>query len=529
MSSLETGRDSAGAALLDRNIGTRAAPFPATLLALVVIAFAIRLAVDTLVPHVVYADEIFQSLEPAHRLVFGTGVVAWEYVVGIRSWLFPGLLAGLLWIGKLAGSQNPDVILLPVAVFMSLASTTTVICGYLWGYRFGGRRGAVIVGAVNALWVELVYFAPHTLTEVLAGNCLVAALYLAYPGYQVEAPRRLLWAGVLFGLTLTLRFHLAPVIGIAAVWVCRDHIRDRWLPLAAGTLVPLVLGGLLDWATWSYPFQSIWLNFWLNVVEKVSEAFGTSPPYQIAAYLVKYWGGAFGVLALGAIVGARRLPLLLFVAAGILLLHTAIAHKEYRFIYPALPLVTTLAGLATSDLTRFLQDHARGLLRQHPAVVTAAAIGFWALTSLALAVSPAFRPLWDGYKAALAAFRALSHEPDLCGVGVGFDGLPWYDTGGQSHLPPTVPMYDAGPQDFASKAAAFNAVVVFEGTTISDPRFTLDACFANGRDQWLRPAPGLCIWRRTGSCIAGAAPAPVVNWPQYFMTRPSGAAYRAGR
>jgi hypothetical protein len=43
-----------------------------------------------------WPDEIFQSLEPAHRFAFGYGFVSWEYHDGARSWLFPGAL-GLLW------------------------------------------------------------------------------------------------------------------------------------------------------------------------------------------------------------------------------------------------------------------------------------------------------------------------------------------------------------------------------------------------------------------------------------------------
>jgi hypothetical protein len=496
--------------------GTATLPFPGTLLALAGVAFAVRIAVAIYVPHVVYPDEIFQWLEPAHRLVFGTGVVAWEYVVGIRSWLFPGLIAGLLWLGHLTGSQNPDVILFPVAAFMSLASTAPVICGYLWGYHVGGRRAAIVVGAINALWVELICFAPLTLTEVLASDCLVVAVYLAYPGFEVAARRRLFWAGMLFGLTVMLRFHLAPIVAVAAVWTCRARLRERCLPMAAGALIPVLLGGLLDAATWSYPFQSIWLNAWLNVVARISEDFGTSPVYQYAVYFLKYWGGATAVLLLGTLVGGRRLPLLLVLAAAIVLLHTAIPHKEYRFVYPALPFIVTLAGIATFELVDFLQKRLRPLARLDPSLAMAAAIGFWGLTSLAVAVSPSFRPLWSDYKAALAAFRALSRDPDLCGVGVGFDGLEWYQTAGASHLPPAVPLYDAGPRDFASKAAAFNAVLTLEGTEIPDRRFTRDACFANGPDEWLKPQPALCLWRRAGGCTAAAAPPPEVNWPSYF-------------
>ena len=42
---------------------------------------------------VFWPDEVHQSLEQAHRLVFGYGFVPWEYQLGARSWILPGLLA----------------------------------------------------------------------------------------------------------------------------------------------------------------------------------------------------------------------------------------------------------------------------------------------------------------------------------------------------------------------------------------------------------------------------------------------------
>ncbi|MSP03949.1 MAG: hypothetical protein EXR05_01570 [Acetobacteraceae bacterium] len=50
-------------------------------------------------------DEVFQYLEPAHRLVHGTGLIAWEYAAGLRSWLLPGVLAAVLWLASLIGGQ----------------------------------------------------------------------------------------------------------------------------------------------------------------------------------------------------------------------------------------------------------------------------------------------------------------------------------------------------------------------------------------------------------------------------------------
>ena len=56
---------------------------------------------------VLHPDEIMQYLEPAHRLVFGNGVTYWEYFYGARSWLVPGLVAGVLWLLDAAGLGQP--------------------------------------------------------------------------------------------------------------------------------------------------------------------------------------------------------------------------------------------------------------------------------------------------------------------------------------------------------------------------------------------------------------------------------------
>jgi hypothetical protein len=84
-----------------------------------------------------------------------------------------------------------------------------------------------LVGFVTATWVELIYFAPHTLNEVAAGSVLASALYLAYPDRREVSARQLFAAGVLFGLTFVLRFHLAPAIAVAVAGASGLQVRPR--------------------------------------------------------------------------------------------------------------------------------------------------------------------------------------------------------------------------------------------------------------------------------------------------------------
>ena len=74
---------------------------------LLALAILLRLQPILVEPSAVWPDEIFQTSEPAHRLVFGSGLVAWEFQLGVRSWLLRGIIAGLMELSRIIG-DGPD-------------------------------------------------------------------------------------------------------------------------------------------------------------------------------------------------------------------------------------------------------------------------------------------------------------------------------------------------------------------------------------------------------------------------------------
>jgi phosphatidylinositol glycan class B len=54
-------------------------------------ALLIRVAVALLTRTFFQPDEYYQSLEPAHHIVFGYGALTWEWFTSIRSVLYPAL------------------------------------------------------------------------------------------------------------------------------------------------------------------------------------------------------------------------------------------------------------------------------------------------------------------------------------------------------------------------------------------------------------------------------------------------------
>src|SRR5262245_51711513 len=110
----------------------------ATILAGIFIAgLALRVCLAIVFPDIYNPDEVFQTLEPAHRLATGWGIVTWEWRDGIRSWLVPSILAGLM---SLAGGRDadPQSYLILITIVFSLASLNIVAVAAAAGRRVAG-------------------------------------------------------------------------------------------------------------------------------------------------------------------------------------------------------------------------------------------------------------------------------------------------------------------------------------------------------------------------------------------------------
>jgi hypothetical protein len=483
---------------------------PPELVLLLAIGFAARLAIFYLLPNVHWPDEIYQVMEPAHRLVFGAGVTSWEWVAGIRSWLLPGFVAGLMELGRVLGS-SPALINLPVAVFMAAAGCVPVACGYGWGRQLHGRAGGFAAAAVAAVWVDLVYMSGHTLTDVVAADCLPAALYVgASPTGGPPSRARLWWTGGLLGLTLALRFQLAPALLVAAIWICGAQGR-RWRALVAGACIPVLALGLLDWATLGMPFRSVTINLWYNLW--LGGAYGGREPFLTLWVLpLQVWGLAgFAAVVMTAIVGARRLPLPALVALAIIATYSLVPHKEYRFAYPAIVLLTLLAGVGTAELLGAAAQHLPRRAAM-PGLAAGLCLALWAALSWSVAERPIFNTPWTRSRAPLLAFADISADRAACGVGL-YD-WPWIKTPGMSGLTPGISLWQTDSADLRADSAGFNYILASAQTPVPDARYRRAACFGGDRSSQGVWQTELCVWHRGGGCATARTPRLPVNWPR---------------
>jgi hypothetical protein len=456
-------------------------------------AFVSRLLTAIWFPSIHHPDEIYQSLEQAHRAVFGYGLVPWEFRDGARSWLLAGMLAMPMWIGE---HLAPSTSAYRQAVLAMVAAISASIpaFGYWWGRRFGPVHG-LMAGVALLVWFELLYYGAKGLSEVVAGAFLFAGVLLCTDRSASASTRKVAVAGACLGMAFVFRFHLAPAIAVAAVWLARGDWRAKWLPLIAGGAVPLALLGTVDWLTWSVPFGSIIENFRANIVEGRSHIYGTSPWYWYAAQWLSRWGAAAPLLGALAVVGARRQPLPLLVALVIVAAHSTVAHKEYRFLYPAIALLVASAAIGAAEICRLATEWRGRAWGQVaiPLLLSAA----WVLGSYAMAISAPNAVEWSRGRAGLELMQRAGHEA-RCGVAL--LGAGWDMTGGYSSLHRDIPLHLLYPANRTEwNPASFDVWIAPAGWL---ERLPLAAAFVP-RSCVVQNAQGfkyLCYWIRQGGC-----------------------------
>lgn len=114
------------------------------------VAFAARLLPVFVFPGINQQDEVFQTLEQAHRLAFGTGLVPWEFVYGASFWVLPGVLTGLMMLASLLGG-GPSYYMPLIGSVLAALAAASALCAFLWGKRFFGTAGGVIAGIFVAV------------------------------------------------------------------------------------------------------------------------------------------------------------------------------------------------------------------------------------------------------------------------------------------------------------------------------------------------------------------------------------------
>ncbi len=411
---------------------------------------------------VYWPDEIFQSLEPAHQQVFGYGLIPWEFVEGARNWALPGAIAAVLKICSTVGLDHPRQYLGVVRGLFAVGGTATALGCYRLARAYQARP--LFAAAAAALFCGLapaIYFAPRAMSETAAALPATFGLALAL---DPRSRRSAVITGAsLLGLSVMLRLQCGVFcVGLLAILLARKRygaVRDCALTLG----VFAFLFGLLDHLTWAQApgarfdgwFHSALKYLQFNLIENRASGWGVSPwSYYLQKLANSSKVAAVPLFGL-SLLAFRRARGLVLLALLFLALHSAIGHKELRFLFPLLPLLCALTGIGLGCVPPTVARWALLPLTLASALWSAAT--FHQLTFRQVGQYPerGSQSAYDDFGPVNRMLLAAHDQADLCGVRIDAASLAW--TGGASYLHRKVPLYHLGRPPV--EAGTFNYVI----------------------------------------------------------------------
>lgn len=314
----------------------------------------------------VWPDEHHQTLEPANALVNGYWQSTWEWRYGTRSWLVPLFFTPPLLVLKLFGITGGMSLVIACRVWMGLLSVL-----FLWSFhqlllflRFS-KSVALWTLATVCFFPPFIGWSVTTLSENLALLFWWVPLPKALSLISNKNKKSWLISGLLSGLPILARLQMAPlVVGpVMAIFSQKKTSRNsKLLFFFIGYGLVWLYSGLWDWMTWGKPFYSFYQNFYWNIIKGVA---GTNGIYPWYSYLPLVWedlgiwslflaGGFFCVKAFEQSTAHRKLfaSWVLFASFLFLVLHSVLAHKETRFLFPIYPILFIAIALVLEKVEK---------------------------------------------------------------------------------------------------------------------------------------------------------------------------------
>lgn len=308
-------------------------------------------------------DEYWQSLEVAHKLVFRYGYLTWEWHAGIRSYIYPFLISILYRILSVLNLDFVSLLVTLPRIFQALLSAYTDYRFYIWT----GSKFALFSLCTNWYWY---YNASRTLINSVE-TCLTIIGLSFFPWSDSGGKNvKFLWIIGLLGIA-------RPTAAI--VWlpmfiyhVLNTSARNRIFLIVRYVAVALFyvsISTAIDTFCYGHFVVTPWEFFKINVLQRTSENYGTM-------HYLWYFTSALPVLlglqnlALPFAVyqvcrnysKSRQSMVLIAIVAWTMGVYSLLAHKEFRFILPLLPILIYLTTTNIIDSTFRLTETKRKLL-----------------------------------------------------------------------------------------------------------------------------------------------------------------------
>jgi len=289
-------------------------------------------------------DETWQSVEVAHRRVWDTGHLSWEWKHGVRSSLHPLMFQLPLQLLSAAGADSRQlVVLLPQLVQASVTAAGDVAM-YRWVVAREGRSAGWWYLALLLTNWHSCYAGSRTLINTLETSLLCLGLPL-FPGrwYLPVAA-----AAIMIRPTAAVTW--LPLLLLHLHRLVEKKRLQRLLPLSLPPLLTVAAIVALDSIFYQH-FTITPLNFFrVNILHNISHFYGTHPPWW---YLTNTLFPTLGPILVPILSSLRSTPSIIALPClTTLATLSLLPHKEMRFLQPLLPLLLYPAAVKMSQWTR---------------------------------------------------------------------------------------------------------------------------------------------------------------------------------
>ncbi len=297
-----------------------------------------------------HPDSIYQSLEQSHRIVFGYGLIPWEFIYGIRSWLLPIGYAALFKIGIALSIKDIMNLVFICRFFSTVFSLILLYVTYMVAKEIFNKKIAIYSAFFATFTGFLIAWTNDTSTVVISTTYVLICLYYISKGLKNPVSSNYTLAGLALGIAFMLRFDtMLFAIPFTAIILYQKEYKGI-LYLTIGLVIMILLQGTLDYFTWGSFLHSPIAFIDHNLIQKKSALFGTLPFYY---YIVMLAINIGHILVIPYSIEKKQgFALIAIPATFFFLSFSLIPHKELRFMIPILPFLSILAGKGLEKLEK---------------------------------------------------------------------------------------------------------------------------------------------------------------------------------
>lgn len=327
---------------------------------------------------VIHPDEHFQILEPAYSVVHGFGYLAWEWDVGLRSWFGPSLFIPVIKLASYFDINGGLDLVRWCKIFMALLFIPVGLQfnALLRQLKFSPHSihlGNVLfaLSATSLVWTTVTF----SETESLFALWFVLPWILKVFHKNEATFKEMFLSGLFIVVPFWFRLQMLAWIGpfvILSFFFFHLSLK-RFFHLALGSLSAVFIQGLLDYFTWGTFLHSTMTNIKFNLFKDVASTFGVDPWYGYGlkvfkdsldpffSYLLLFSVLIFIVLKMLKKTRTDHLdhPSLrvLWLSSLIFaLVHSAIPHKEGRFLMSVFPILILTIVYCFEGISRSFKE-----------------------------------------------------------------------------------------------------------------------------------------------------------------------------